>query len=136
MLALMHLNQLLSLDVPLTSLYLSTTLGVEDKSMKHSGFTPGPWRVENSWNEPGGGRLSVTASLGKQERSIIVMRPGNLNGGESEYAGPWQAEPTPPARAVSCSLSEIVDDAIELLSFIDQPNYSTVLYTIEAKENV
>ena len=51
-----------------------------------------------------------------------------MNGGESTYQGDWT-----PARAISCSLETIADEAIELLSFIDQPNYSTTLYIIETK---
>jgi hypothetical protein len=74
-----------------------------------------------------------------------------LNGGESTYqptvpgytsrgarllqavmarqTGPVFVNVDPPA-AVSCSLETIADESIELLSFIDQPNYSTVLYVI------
>jgi hypothetical protein len=51
-----------------------------------------------------------------------------MNGGESIYTGDWT-----PARAISCSLEVIADEMIELLSFIDQPNYSTTLYIIEAE---
>ena len=52
-----------------------------------------------------------------------------MNGGETIYQGDWT-----PIMAVSCSLQTIADEAIELLEFIDSPNYSTTLYTIERSE--
>ena len=45
------------------------------------------------------------------------MRP-ELNGGETTYQGSWT-----PAQAVSCTLETIADEAIELLTLIDQPSY-------------
>ena len=52
----------------------------------------------------------------------------DLNGGESHYVPlacnleTWAAI-KPTARAISCSLETVADEAIELLTLIDQPSY-------------
>jgi len=46
------------------------------------------------------------------------MKQEGLNGGESDSTGDWT-----PTQAVSCSLESIVDEAVELLTLIDQPSY-------------